>query len=101
MMLLKDPSESFWGGNPIPFELPELENRRISSDKEFESLVVRNGEYKLGGVFDSVGRWCGHVYSNGVFEQDNPTPIESVRTELRKTVTALFDKFKDRSKDVL
>lgn len=97
MMLLRDPSESFWGGNPIPFELPELDKRRISSDKGFESLVVRNSEYRIGGEFDSVGRWCGHVYSNGVFEHDNPTSIESVRTELQNSVTALFDKFKGRS----
>lgn len=97
MMLLKDPFESFWGGSAIPFELPELKNRRISSDKEFQALVVRNGDYKFGGAFDSVGRWCGHVYSNGVFEQDNPTSIERVQTELRNTVTTLFDKFKGLS----
>lgn len=100
MMLLRDPTESVWGGHPIPFELPELNKRRISSDKEFEYVIIKNGEYKLGGVFDSGGRWCGDVYSNGIFEQDNPTSIESVRTELHKTVTALFDKFKVRPKSI-
>lgn len=96
-MTLRNPAESYWHGSSIPFRLPTLTKRRISSDKGYEAVVgVPNKKdfvnYEMGGAFID-GRWFGHLYSNGCPEEDNPTTINEVRDELHRTITELFDKF--------
>ncbi len=95
-MVLRDPAESRWGSSAIPFRLPQLAKRRISSDIGFEALVSvpseKGFDYEQGGVFID-GKWFGHLYPNGCLEEDNPTAIEEVRSNLHRSITELFDKF--------
>lgn len=101
-MSLRDPAESYWMGASIPFRLPQLAKRRISSDKGFEAVIGVPHDtdfvnYELGGVFID-GKWFGHIYSNGCPEKDNPTTIEEARIALYQSITELFDKFSNAKK---
>ncbi|ABC90773.1 hypothetical protein RHE_CH01988 [Rhizobium etli CFN 42] len=89
---LRNPGEGLWHGSEIPFPLPELPKRRIASDPEYVAIVVRNNEIDLGGKF-VLGEWRGHIYTNGVPENENPTPLEMVKEELWRTVIEIIDRF--------
>jgi hypothetical protein len=95
---LRNPDEATWFGSSVPFVLPGFEKRRLASDDEYRSIVgVQNKEnfvnYELGGVFIE-GEWRGHLYSNGIKEQENPTTIDEVRAGLVDHIAKHLDRFK-------
>ena len=95
---LRTPEEATWNGSPVPFSLPNFEKRRLVSDDDYKAVVgVTNQEhfveYQMGGVFIR-GEWRGHLYSNGVEENLNPTTIEEVQSKLEKHIATHLDKFK-------
>jgi len=92
---LRNPDEAIWLGKSVPFPLPKLEKRRLSADDEYRAVVGRPGfaGYELGGVFIN-GEWRGHLYSNGVEEQQNPTTIPEVQAALIEHITEHLNRFK-------
>lgn len=97
---LSDPADASWNGTFIPFELPALPHRRIVSDTENQT-VVRSKKYDelvFGGKFDDAGVWRGHVYSNGIPENKNPSSIDSVKEALHDMVTKILGQIHGGSK---
>lgn len=94
LIKLRDPNEGIWLDHPISFALPELKLRRLASDKDYGTVVGLPdfSGYTSGGIFLN-GVWRGHLYSNGIPEDENPTTIEEVRQRLRDDVTSLLDRF--------
>lgn len=95
---LRFPEEASYNGKPIPFRLPELKMRRMASDDEYRSIVgvpdaKQFVKYEMGGVFIN-GEWRGHLYTNGIEEKQNPTPIEVVKSVLVESLAEHFDRFK-------
>ncbi|MYM32084.1 hypothetical protein GTP58_27505 [Duganella sp. CY15W] len=92
---LRNPDEAIWMGSIVPFRFPQLDKRRLHSDDEYRAVVGLPdfSGYELGGVFFN-GEWRGHLYSNGIEEDQNPTPIDQVKESLRSHITAHLDKFK-------
>jgi len=73
---------------PIAFPLPKLLKRRVHSDDGF--FIAASNWDGTGSGFDGVlvdGVWQGHIYTNGVDEDANPTPIAYVVTALQAAVT--------------
>ncbi|GAB7528718.1 hypothetical protein PS3A_11270 [Pseudomonas sp. 3A(2025)] len=67
---------------PILFRFPKLENRIIHSDRGyFAAWPLTSGGHEICGMLKD-GAWTGHVYSNGIAEEENPSSIESVREAL-------------------
>jgi len=78
---LRNPDEATWRGAAVPFALPNLQKRRISSDPEYMAVLFSgNDQPDLGGKFVK-GEWRGHLYSNGCLESENRLP--STRFEKR------------------
>lgn len=71
---------------PISFHLPELPKRLIHTPLTFVVAASTEAGTKLRGIFVN-GKWESHVYSNGIAEEENPTKIGDVETELRKAIT--------------
>lgn len=74
-------------GVPIAFPLPRLPKRRVHADDGF--FVAASNWNGTGSGFDGVlvdGVWQGHIYSNGIDEDENPTPIADVAEALRAAV---------------
>ncbi|MCK9738075.1 hypothetical protein [Pseudomonas syringae] len=68
--------------SPVLFRFPKLKNRIIHSDTGyFAALPIETGGYEICGILNG-GIWTGHLYSNGISEENNPTPIETVRNAL-------------------
>jgi hypothetical protein len=81
--------------NPFPFSLPRLKHRSIVVDRPYLAPVPqRSGGFELQGVFVD-GVWTACVYTNGVSEADNETPIRAVADALeasvRSTLAAMPD----------
>ena len=75
-------------GVPIAFPLPRLPNRRVHADDGF--FVAASNWDETGSGFDGVlvdGVWQGHIYTNGIDEDANPTPIADVVAALQAAVT--------------
>ena len=75
-------------GVPIAFPLPRLPNRRVHADDGF--FVAASNWDGTGSGFDGVlvdGVWQGHIYTNGIDEDANPTPIADVVAALKAAVT--------------
>ena len=92
---LRNPAELEWRGKPIPFEFPKLPQRRIHPDDEFIAVVRNTGSdaLELGGQFVK-GVFQGHLYSNGIDEERNPTSIDDVRDALDGAVQELLDRYR-------
>lgn len=80
--------------HPVLFRFPKLENRIIHSDTGyFAALPFETGGHEICGILND-GFWTGHLYSNGISEKDNPTPIETVRNalieEIKKQLALYF-----------
>lgn len=58
----------------LGFSLPDLPKRLCHPDQGYFCATGR-------GILGSLknGSWMGHVYSNGVAEEENPTTIDEVR----------------------
>jgi len=84
---LRTPEAMRFHGAPIPFALPRLLARRIHPDEGYAVTTSNwDGEGSgLSGIFVK-GVWEGHVYSNGVEEDENPTLIDAVRDALKAAV---------------
>jgi len=89
---LRNPDEATWGGAAVPFALPNLPKRRISSDPEYTAVLFRGDQLDLGGKFVK-GEWRGHLYSNGCPESENPTSVDTVREALASTIDTLVTRF--------
>jgi hypothetical protein len=86
-MRLREPADMSSGEAAIPFPIPRLEKRRIHPDKGF-AIAARHWDGDASGL-DGIfvdGVWEGHMYSNGVAEEANPTSIEAVQDALRRSV---------------
>lgn len=95
LIKLRNPQEAFFYDSAIPFTLPQFEQRRLTSDKGYGTVVgVPGGESVLGGNFID-GEWRGHLYSNGLKETANPTSSHEIQKKLTDHVSALLDKFKE------
>ena len=93
---VQDPNAVAWQGRPFGFQLPELPKRRIQSDPAYLApILVAGGEIKLGGHFVD-GLWRGHLYTNGIEESINPTPLEVVHDQLEKTTRELIASLSSR-----
>lgn len=91
-MQLRDPSEMQFLGASVPFPLPELPKRRVASDDGYLSVLWNEkGGVTHGGQFID-GVWKGHLYTNGIEEDRNPTNIDDVKVALYETVMALIDR---------
>lgn len=91
-MQLRDPLEMQFYGTPVPFHLPDLPKRRLASNEGYLSVLnTGTGEFTLGGQFVN-GVWEGHLYSNGVEEDRNPTPVEDVQAALYEVVIKVMDR---------
>lgn len=82
-----DPSEwNDFHGWPIVFEIPKLDKRALYPDEHYRVAVpVSRTEIELRGILRN-GCWRGHCYSNGVEENDNPTPIATVKVALEANI---------------
>lgn len=92
---LRNPAELEWRGRPIPFEFPQLPQRRIHPDDDYVAVVRNSGSdaLELGGQFVK-GVFQGHLYSNGIAEKRNPTSIDDVRAALHDRVQGLLDRYR-------
>lgn len=92
-MRLRDPGAMSWQDSPVPFAFPNLPKRRLHPDEGYLAVVQRagSGELGIGGQFLD-GIWEGHLYSNGIDEESNPTSIEDVRAALHDTIAAIIDR---------
>lgn len=84
---LRTPEAMRFQGAPIPFALPRLLARRIHPDEGY-AVATSNWDGQgsgLSGIFVK-GVWEGHVYSNGIEEDKNPTSIDAVRDALKAVV---------------
>lgn len=96
-MTLRKRDAMEFAGVPLTFALPRLPKRRIHPDKGFAAAASNwDGEGSgLDGVFVD-GAWEGHIYSNGVSEEDNPSSIEAVLQALKSKVESRIAFFRDR-----
>lgn len=86
-MTLRSPEAMEFMGGAVPFCLPQLKARRIHPEKRF--CVASANWDKEGAGLDGIfvdGVWEGDIYSNGVAEDDNPTPISAVIAALKAAV---------------
>ena len=92
-MRLRNPAAINWQGNPVPFAFPQLPKRRLHPDEPYLSVVQQPGGngYAIGGHFVN-GTFEGHLYSNGIEEEQNPTSIEEVREALARVVIDILDR---------
>jgi hypothetical protein len=93
--VLRFPEQATWQGSPIVFVMPELERRNfVIADPEYRAAVLSlaSRQPAIGGRF-SDGLWRADVYSNGVPENDNPTPIEEVKTAITKVIEETLERF--------
>lgn len=82
-------------GAPVPFSLPRLEARRIHPNDGY-AVAAANWD-GVGSGLDGVfvdGVWEGHIYANGIAEDDNPTPIAVVADALKASVITRIDAFR-------
>ncbi|HEK0625598.1 hypothetical protein AAAA28_20400 [Providencia stuartii] len=66
----------------LPFNPPEMENRRCNPDAKY----VRADENGLFSIFID-GVWYGHLYSNGISENANPVTIDAYKEAFIQSVT--------------
>jgi hypothetical protein len=94
---LRDRTAMQWMDAPIPFNLPSLPKRRVHPDSGFAVAASHEVGHASGldGIFVD-GVWEGHVYTNGVPEAENPTPIEAVAEALRAAVAERIAAFRPR-----
>lgn len=96
---LRDGTAMQWMDAPIPFNLPSLPKRRVHPDTGFAVAAGYEEGHASGlaGIFVD-GVWEGHVYTNGVPEEENPTPIEAIAEALRAAVAERIAAFKPRER---
>lgn len=68
-------------GDILTFSMPTLEKRLVIPGDGYRKAV--NGE--IVACFKN-GLWVGEVYSNGVHEDENPTPVSLVRDAFTQAV---------------
>lgn len=86
-MTLRSPDAMEFMGGPVPFSIPRLDARRIDPGKGY-CVAAANWDGKgsgLDGIFVD-GVWEGNIYSNGVEEDSNPTPMSDIVTALKAAV---------------
>ncbi len=74
----------------LTFPIPVLPKRVVYSDDGFKRAVPSNNETTLRGQIVD-GCWEGHVYTNGVSEAQNPTPIDQVQEALASVVGEMLE----------
>lgn len=82
----RDLVESFPG---LTFAIPDLPERAIYPDDGYRRIVPTVASARVDGSFVK-GKWFGHVYSNGVAEAENSTPIAAVEVALGAAVDVLL-----------
>ncbi len=82
---LDDEEKEICGDRPLSFKIPKLNYRNILPDDGYRIAGLSKDEVKSGGLFKD-GIWCGHVYSNGIAEDNNPVSIDSVKVSLEEHV---------------
>lgn len=75
---LSEAVQKFWGSSPFQFDIPKLPKRFFQMESEF-----RSNQY-VGRFVDGV--WKADLYTNGVEEIENPTPIAAVRRALLESL---------------
>lgn len=92
---LRFPEQETWHGSPIAFAMPEIKHRIfVIADPEYRAAVLtpQSGQPAIGGRF-SKGIWRADVYSNGVPENENPTSIDVVKTEITAVIENTLRRF--------
>ncbi|MFV8598624.1 type II toxin-antitoxin system RelB/DinJ family antitoxin [Ralstonia pseudosolanacearum] len=90
---LRFPEQGQWNHAPVVFQFPELPQRRFSPDPEYGAAVLPpNGAPFIGGHFMD-GVWRGHVYSNGIAEDQNPVKIDAVKDALKQTIESTLKRY--------
>lgn len=78
------------------FSLPKLPYRLVIPDRGSCAIGFPQGLAELMGVLDDEGAWFGHLYTNGVGEQHNPTPISEVVRALEACVANALESVRER-----
>jgi hypothetical protein len=81
---------------PIVFEIPTLAHRFIHTRPDYFVAVSDLGGTKLRGMF-LEGCWECDVYSNGVSEKKNTTPIAEVEERVKQSINSALGKIKGLS----
>jgi hypothetical protein len=92
---LNSPQFGTWQGVPVTFAIPTLPHRNIVvSDPEYRAAVLDMDSQRpvIGGKFHD-GLWRADVYSNGVFEDDNPTSIDAIKDAIAKQIEETLARF--------
>ncbi|MBK3786757.1 type II toxin-antitoxin system RelB/DinJ family antitoxin [Paraburkholderia aspalathi] len=86
--VLRFPEQATWQGSPVVFVMPELKGRNfVIADPEYRAAVLSLASRQpVIGVRFVDGLLRADVYSNGVSEDDNPTPIDEVRNAIIKEI---------------
>ncbi|OZI62128.1 hypothetical protein [Bordetella genomosp. 11] len=79
--------QAYWEYSPLRFDLPSLPHRRFHAEKPDVQYMP---DTDLGQFVDGV--WSLDIYSNGIPEDGNPTPISQVRAALLASVNATLQR---------
>jgi hypothetical protein len=80
--------------NPVPFRIPRLRCRMFIADKGYVKAVQLADRAELRGIFID-GVWDGHVYTNGIAEDQNPVSTDVVKASLEDSVEEALLPFMD------
>jgi hypothetical protein len=70
---------------PVPFRIPRLKCRLFIADKGYMKAIQLESRTEQRGIFID-GIWTGHVYTNGVAENENPESTDVVKASLEDSV---------------
>jgi hypothetical protein len=87
-----DPTEiAVYQKFPLAFKIPVLSKRLIHTESEYiVACTDEEGTYLRGRFKEGI--WITHVYTNGIEEKKNPTPIENVVVAIEKEIIEILDK---------
>lgn len=75
---------------PISFQIPRLPKRLVHTKPHYLVAASTENDIQLNGIFIE-GVWESDIYSNGVAEEENPTPISKVEQELKRSIESAID----------
>lgn len=95
-VIAKLPSEKteIYKKYPLAFKIPSLPKRFIHTENEYVVACTDEEGTSLRGRFKN-DQWVTHVYSNGIEESKNPTPISSVIEAIESEINAVLKNLDD------
>jgi hypothetical protein len=74
--------QRFWNGSPFQFDIPQLPKRFFKMPSGFRV------DHQVGCFVDGI--WKADLYSTGVEEARNPTPVEEVKSALLQSINRII-----------